>query len=272
VAVRAAAGLFQQPPTLSLGFPVSDVGLLDEGLQWAGHSEVGFDAQLPLGLEVGLSAFYNPLFRTVEHSVTELLFPSGRAPARTGTAYGVELLLRRAAAGRWFGWLSGTFQRSERLTEVVRLGPNGEVLSRTTARLAGAFDQTLVLHAVVGVKLGYGFSAGASLHFNTGRPESGEVSSRQQRPEYDPETGMRYWAPQDLDKVSRLPPFFRADVRVSKLFVFDDWTLEVYLDVMNASLSREVLAYEYGVVNNRLTRSALDIPVVLPMLGVKGRY
>ena len=83
---------------------------------------------------------------------------------------------------------------------------------------------------------------------------------------------MRYWVPQDLDRVSRLPPFFRADVRVSKLWAFDDWTLEAYLDVMNVSLSREVVGYEYGVEGNVLQRAQIDIPVVLPMLGLKGRY
>ena len=47
----------------------------------------------------------------------------------------------------------------------------------------------------------------------------------------------------------------------------------LYLDVMNVSLTREVLAYDYRVTgDNRLEKNPLDVPVVLPMLGVKGRY
>jgi hypothetical protein len=268
---RAAVGLFNQPPTLSLNFPTSDVSHLDEGLQWAAHSEVGFDVRLPLGIEVGVTGFYNPLFRTVEHSVTELLFPTGASPVTNGTAYGTEVFVRRAAAGRWFGWVAATLQRSERVATIYRFGDDGTVLGRLQATIPSSFDQTLILHAVLGVRLPRGWSAGASLHFNTGRPEDGSLSSRTQRVAYDA-NGEPYWTPQDLDRVARLPSYFRADVRVTKTWAFDDWQLEAYLDVLNASLTREVLAYSYTAANGQLGQAPLDVPIVLPMLGVKGRY
>jgi hypothetical protein len=272
VTVRAAAGLFHMPPTLSLAFPSSDLAQLGEGLQWAAHTEVGADVQLPLGIEIGVTGFYNPLFRTVEHSVTELLYPSDASAVTHGDAYGVELFLRRAAAGRWFGWLSATLQRSERLETLYRFGDNGNVLGSLQTNVPSSSDELLTLHLVVGAKLPYNITAGISLHFNTGRPEDGEISSRTMRPVMDPVTGLPYWTPQDLDRVSRLPPYFRADFRVSKLWAFDDWQLEAYLDVLNASVTKEVLAYQYSVSGNSLSQTPLDVPIVLPMLGVKGRY
>ncbi len=272
ICVRAGAGLFHQPPTLALNFPVSDLALLDEGLQYAAHTEVGVDVQLPLGLELGVTGFYDPLFKTMEHSITELLYPSGTTAPRPGTAYGGELFLRRAAAGRFFGWLSATVQRSERLTTVYRFSDNGDVLATLQTNVPSAFDQTLVMHAVLGVRLPFNISAGVSLNFNTGRPEDGEVSTRTQRAVRDPATGELYWTTQDLDRVSRLPPYFRVDARVAKRWDFNDWTLEAYLDVMNASLTQEVLGYSYTAVNGQLQRSPIEIPLVLPMLGVKGKY
>jgi hypothetical protein len=272
VTARAAVGMFHQPPTLSLNFPTSDIAQLGEGLQWAAHSEVGADVRLPLGIELGVTGFYDPLLHTIEHSVTELLYPSGVAPAESGTAYGVELFVRRQAAGRWFGWISATVQRSERLATVYRFGPDGAVLQQLRANIPSAFDETLVLHGVMGVRLPYGITAGVSVHFNTGRPEDGTISSRTMRVARDPDTGQQYWLPQDLDRVSRLPPYFRADFRVAKLWSFDDWQLEAYLDVMNASLTREVLAYQYSGVGSTLAQTPLDVPIVLPMLGLKGRY
>jgi hypothetical protein len=188
-----------------------------------------------------------------------------------GTAYGTELFVRRAAAGRWFGWFAATIQRSERVATIYRFGDDGTVLGRLQATIPSSFDQTLILHAVLGVRLPRGWSAGASLHFNTGRPEDGSLSSRTQRVAYDA-SGEPYWTPQDLDRVARLPSYFRADVRVTKTWAFDDWQLEAYLDVLNASLTREVLAYSYTAANGQLGQSPLDVPIVLPMLGVKGRY
>jgi hypothetical protein len=52
--------------------------------------------------------------------------------------------------------------------------------------------------------------------------------------------------------------------------------VEVYLDVFNASAGTEVLGYTYSVTNPgpsaTLNRSSFGVPVILPMLGVKGRY
>ena len=139
-----------------------------------------------------------------------------------------------------------------------------------------AFDQLFVLNATFGVKLPRGFSAGLSVHFNTGRPEGGDVSSRNMRAAVDPGTQARWWVPQDLDRVERLPPFFRLDVRVAKTWTFDDFMLELYLDVFNASAGSETLGYTYSVMNPgpsaTLQRTAFGLPIILPMLGVKGRY
>jgi hypothetical protein len=52
--------------------------------------------------------------------------------------------------------------------------------------------------------------------------------------------------------------------------------LELYLVVFNASFSREVLGYTYGVdnpgVSALLTKEPFSVPLILPMLGLKGRY
>lgn len=60
----------------------------------------------------------------------------------------------------------------------------------------------------------------------------------------------------------------------------NDFRLEAYLDVMNVTLSQEVLAYDYrnAYFDPRFgaavptTRQAIGIPLIVPMLGVKGRY
>ena len=81
------------------------------------------------------------------------------------------------------------------------------------------------------------------------------------------------WVPTALSDVPRLPPFFRVDLRVSKLWSFNSFQLEGYLDVLNASFSREVLGYQYGITAEGVPRRVpLDVPLILPQLGLKATW
>lgn len=280
-AVRAGAGIFYQPPTVLLALPASELSALDQGLQLAMHFEAGADVKLPLGLELGATGFYHPVPRVVEYRVDQLIDPRRElglsSPVTKGKGYGVELFLKRVQEGRWYGWLSATFQRSERTRAIARFTDSGSPEpDLVLTDVPFAFDQLFVLNATFGVKLPRGFSAGVTVHFNTGRPESGDVSSRNMREAIDPRTGARWWVPQDLDRVSRLPPFFRLDVRVAKTWTLNDLIVELYLDVFNASAQSETLGYTYSVMNKgpsaTLQRTPFGLPIILPMLGVKGRY
>ncbi len=89
-------------------------------------------------------------------------------------------------------------------------------------------------------------------------------------PGADPQTGAPHWIPADPDRLARLPAFFRVDLRAAKTWAFDTFALEAYVDLLNASLSRETLGYTY--TDQDLQRTAVELPVVLPSIGVKGTY
>jgi hypothetical protein len=77
----------------------------------------------------------------------------------------------------------------------------------------------------------------------------------------------------DKDQVDRLPPFFRFDLRLSKAWAYDTFTLEAYLDMLNVTISQEVVAFEYGGGGGfPLSKKATSLPIALPILGLKGRY
>lgn len=278
--LRAAAGLAHQQPTVLVNLPVSDLAGLTQGLQSAAHFELGVDALPVPGVEVAVTGYVAPIFRSVELSLESFL--SNRPPVEgadlglPGRSYGLEVLVRKQPSGRWFGWVSGTLQRAERLRTVAVLDGLGNVTGTERRWVAFAFDQAVVLHAVAGVRLGRGYSLGAGVHFNTGRPESGVLSSRAMRPGLEPGTAAPTWVPVPLADEVRLPPFWRLDVRASKTWVFDAFTLELYLDVLDASLGAEVLAYDYrttgGLTDRALTKTPVAIPLVLPFLGLKGSY
>lgn len=280
VTLRASAGLAFQPPTVLLNVPLADLAGLRDGLQAGARFEVGADVRLPLALEASATTFFNPLFPAIEYSLETLLTNRARAgetSTAAGRAYGLELLLRRRAEGRWFGWVSYTLLRSERLRRSVEFDSTGAVVDDRLAWLPFEFDQTHVLRVTFGATLPRGFKASLGLHVNSGRPESGTISSRAQRPDVDPITLSPTWVPIAASRETRLPAFARLDARVSKTWLFDDFTLEAFLDVLNASGSSEVLGFTYDSVTEpggqvRLRRTPFAIPLVLPTLGLKGVY
>jgi hypothetical protein len=115
------------------------------------------------------------------------------------------------------------------------------------------------------------------LHFNTGRPETGlgNQTQREGIRRYPDGRQFNDWIPVDRDQVDRLPAFFRFDVRLAKAWAYETFALEAYLDMLNVSISKEVVGYDYtstGLPGAPLIKKPIGLPVVLPIMGVKGRY
>jgi TonB family protein len=189
-----------------------------------------------------------------------------------GLSYGLELLIRRPLGGNWFGWLSYSLQRSTRRVRFTRFNDEDVPVGQDEADLPYVFDQTHVANLVLSYKFANNVTLGGVLHFNTGRPESGNLTSRTMTEGRDV-LGQPRWVRVDRDKVDRLPPFFRFDLRLSKAWAYDTFTLEAYLDMLNVTISQEVVAFDYvGGVGLPLEKRPSGVPIVLPILGLKGRY
>jgi hypothetical protein len=287
VTLKAAVGLFHQPPAALINLPIADMGGLKYGLQEGLQIDVGAEWKPRRWLELVVDAYFNPLFRTVDLSVFGsgalgfmIHAPQGGDPFpgvsptyAHGYATGLEVMLRKPLGDHWFGWLSYSLQRSVRSTQYQVVDPvSGMGTGISTADLPSSFDQTHVLNAMVSYAFPRGFTAGINVHFNTGRPESGNQTSWTELPGLDV-NGRPAWHAADAAHVARLPPFFRLDFRISKQFVFRDFLLDVFLDVLNTTLSTEVVRYGYSVdVNGALVRTPTGLPVIIPMLGVKSTY
>jgi TonB family protein len=288
VTLKAGAGLFHQAPTTLISLPVVDIAGLDQGLQEALQFSAGAEWKAPRSFELGVDFYVNPLLRTVELTpfADETLTSGGGGShedtlsnlASHGLAYGMEVLIRRPLGGNWFGWLSYSLQRSTRYTRFLRYDDHGEAIGTDSKNLPFVFDQTHIVNLVVSYKFANNFTLGGVLHFNTGRPEAGALGTQTQREgtRVNPDQELvAAWVPVDRDQVDRLPAFFRFDVRLAKAWAYETFTLEAYLDMLNVTISKEVVGYSYGSQGPPgvpLTKKAIGIPVVLPILGLKGRY
>ncbi len=288
---KLGAGIYHLSPSSLVGLPGSEVGLLRLGIQEGFQLDTGVEWHPLENLEVSADAYYNPLFRTVEASpldsdfLTTLFGAQESAERRRvsrGNAWGFELFLRRPARGAWYGWVSYSYQQSWRRFEYARRDALGEQIATHYQDLPFALNQVHVLAASGSVRLPWGIVLGASVHLNSGGMEGGGLSSVTRRETVDAR-GVPVWVDADQDAWGRLPPFFRLDARVAKVFDFGAWTLEAALDVQNVTLSKEIWRYSYSVESDslaarerdevRLVRRPSSSPVpTLPMLTLKAVY
>ena len=152
-----------------------------------------------------------------------------------GTAYGLELFLKRKLTTRIGGILSYTLSHSVR--------------SVGRSRFVADFDRTHVVTGAVAYNLGRNWRAGTRVTFYTGLPK----------------------APDPFDGSTRMPSFFRLDVRLEKRWQLGQKTwISFVAEWMNATLSKETV----GATNCTLQGCTPQVigPVTIPSLGVEGGF
>lgn len=152
-----------------------------------------------------------------------------------GTAYGLEIFLKRRLTSHFGGFLSYTLSRSTRVA-------NGQ-------EFIASFDRTHVLNAAGAYDLGRNWRAGARVTFYTGLPKAPDPS--------DP-------------GATRLSPFFRLDLRVEKRWQLSrrHW-ISFVAEWMNATLSKESVGTSCTLNGCQDTKVG---PITIPSIGVEGGF
>jgi hypothetical protein len=133
-----------------------------------------------------------------------------------------------------YGWLAYTLSRSLRLVDGIVVPAD--------------WEQRHIVNLVVGYRWPRNYSTSARFHYNSGRPY----------PLYDDAT-------HSVDGYIHLPGFPQLDLRGDKRFIFDNYVMDVYLELVNATDSREVFDVKRspaGSINENYYR------LVLPSAGV----
>jgi hypothetical protein len=236
--LKGHVGQFSQIPSLPVGVPGFDgFGLRSYGLQRSRQASLGVDTGVGgregADLSFETTVFYQRLHVTdVRNSLS--LDPQSHdfLEPREGESYGVEFMLRRPMRHHLYGWLSYTLSRSLRVVDGV-IAPSD-------------WDQRHVLNLVTGYRLPRGYAASVRFHYNSGRPY----------PLYDKAYN---WV-----DYQRLPAFLQLDLRGDKRFIFDRYVMDIYLELVNSTMSREV--FEEKLQNGVVVQRAYSL--VLPSAGV----
>lgn len=167
-------------------------------------------------------------------------------------AAGFEVLIKREISDRAFGWLSYTFSQARQ-----RNHPDEDFLPT-------GFDQPHVLNAVLSVKPGKGFEIGGRFQLASGRPETPIVGGVYNADSggYDPLLGP--------SRSSRVETFRQLDVRAEKVWLYNTWSLGLYLDIINVANIKNTEATEYDY-RYRKSSPVTSFPI-LPTLGIRGNW
>ena len=257
--LKGSVGLYSQAPN---GTDFDDPPFGTPGLRFqrAFQTSAGVEQRFGSVWSGDLVAYFNRRYDVVvspgqiltnaDGSVTREQFSNDGL----GRAYGLELLLRHQVTRSFSGWLAYTLNRSL----VRRSGGDDYILS--------AFDETHILALVATWRPGAHWELGGRFRYVTGRPIT---PVRHPHDTYSADAN-RFYSTDGADRSARLPAFRQLDLRIQKDFLFQSWTLSIYLDVQNVTNTRNV---EARVFDYRF-RQPLNVPgiPILPLLGVKGSF
>lgn len=258
-AIKGSVGLYTQPPQATDMEP-PPFGTPSLTHERAFQASLGVAQKITDVINIDVTGFFNRRFENVVSPGRRIVNEDGSITQNRssndglGRAYGVEVLLRHEVTKNFFGWVAYTLSRSEER----RAGSTNDYA-------VTSFDQTHILTAIASYRFPYGFELGARFRYVTGRPTSPLVHTA----DFQRLDANRYSNTFGMFRSARVADFHQLDVRIDKYFVFEKWTLNVYVDVQNVynKMNTEATLYEYR------GRFSVDVPgiPILPIIGVRGQ-
>ncbi|MDB4956138.1 MAG: TonB family protein [Myxococcales bacterium] len=218
------------------------------GYEWKPDRLWSIDSEIYYVDRRDLVVFTDALTASSDGTFTPVNFVN----SSTATSYGLEAIIKREISEHAYGWLSYTFSKSRQQRE-----PGGTITPT-------AFDQPHVLNAVASYKPGRGFELGARFQLASGRTDTPVIGAT-----YNADTG-NYVPLRGPTRSIRLPDFYQLDVRIEKDWLYDTWSLGLYLDIINVLNTQnvEAIQYDYRFRNS----SPITSFPILPTLGLKGTW
>jgi TonB family protein len=252
----AGAGLFGSAPQPQESNKV--FGNPDLAAERALHLSLGVRQDLPWAAKLEVTGFYKDMWELVVP--TRSLDAQGHSlhysSAGLGKNVGLEVLARRELARGLFGWLSWTWSRSLR-----RDDPTDPYFPHWRPF---QLDQTHVLAVIVSYRLPREWIVGTRVRYVSGNPSTPAIGAV-----LNADSG-RYQCIPGSPLSQRLPPFFQADARVDKRWVFDKWMFSTYLDVQNLT-NRENAEFRFRNFDCTQVAVIPSIPF-FPSLGFRAEW
>jgi TonB family protein len=255
--LKAGSGLFFQPPGLGDIVLADDPKALRSQRSW--QNSLGAEQKFSDHLMLSVEGFYNLLDNLIVRGVNAQGVPAYNNYG-TGRIFGMELMLRYSEDEHFFGWVSYTLSRSER---VYQPGQPSQLFY---------LDQPQILTLLGSYVLGRGWEIGTRFRYVTGNLYTPCVGlGAGSPPGIYSSTQTSYLCLNGPQNSQRLPPFHELDVRIDKRWVFGSFTLGVYLDIINVynRVNPDFIAYNFDFTQSRPQTGSLPF---VPSLGIRGEF
>jgi hypothetical protein len=238
------------------------------------HRIVGIRQKLVPLWSMQVEGYQKPL-KNLAVTYNENPPPDNYKSEGTGNVYGFDVLVKRDYADGKMGWLSYSYLSSKRTEKGQTVAFDGD--QRHTVSLV--WSQPLIGEW-------RRWNAGFRLRANTGKPYTPVVGrtgvcknnstfaacADQANATTDP-TFSHWRADRAAYNSARLPNFYQLDIRLDRQFLFDKWKMNVYLDMLNALNTENVIGYDYGNSFEKIAnpRKAKSLPL-FPSFGMEATF
>lgn len=175
----------------------------------------------------------------------------------SGHAYGVETLIKKAETGRWSGWYALSLARSIRRNE------------NTSESFAMDFDQPVNMTAVLSFRASARWLFGAKWTYHSGNPYTPILNEKDDPtpPTYPDGRIIPIYG--EINS-RRLPAYHRLDLRADRRVEYKTWTMNYYIEIINAYNQKNVAGYRYDPVTYERT-TTYQLPLI-PSFGVQAEF
>lgn len=210
---------------------------------------------LGVGRKLGVwSVNADVYYKDLDRAVVDVTDPRNYVNDATGKAYGAEVLINRDALGRWYGWLSLSLSKTERL--------NG-LTGQTTAF---DYDAPAVDTLVMNYRINRRWEAGARWTFRSGMPYTPIIGNKP-----NPDYPGHYLPVYGALNSERASPYHRLDLRFERKFGGSRVQGSYYVDIINVYASKNGGAVTYEAIDGSTDyklKESEGLPF-FPSIGVK---
>ena len=253
-ALKGAGGTYSQRPGPQFDSP--EYGNPALTLERARHIVAGAEKTLFDDVEADLQVYKKEMWDLVGAAVAD---PSLKYENNIeGHAFGAEILVRKKREGRWNGWFSYGYSRSERKDPALLLWRPFN------------FDRPHAVNVVGSYRFTGQWELSARWQYLSGAPyniiEGGRFNQNTGR--YRPDSPT----PTPIISINngRRPAFKQLDLRTDYDFRWDDWTLSAYFEVQNALNQENVQGFRYSP--DYTSREEVMGTPIIPSFGVKAIF
>lgn len=166
----------------------------------------------------------------------------------TGKAWGAEFFLNKNLTSSWYGWMSLAYSHTERTNKL------------TNKNFLYNYDKPIVFNLVSAYKLNQKWTLGIKW-----RLESGQLYTPLKSATFVPADGEKpsYYMPIYGEINSdRLPVNHKMDLRLDRKYQFNNWDMDLYIEVLNVYSRQNVLGYEYEDEKYEKRIEVNDLPLI----------